>query len=73
MKLKMIRSMLSPCRRQLGTHMVTASYVSPEMKELHEQAKAKGVVLLNEMGLDPGMDHMSAMQVIDEVRKKSLR
>lgn len=48
--------------------VVTASYVSPEMQALDEDAKAKGVLLLNEVGLDPGIDHLSAMQLIDSVR-----
>jgi len=39
-------------------HMVTASYTSPEMKELHEAAVAAGITILNEAGLDPGIDHM---------------
>ena len=47
---------------------VTASYVSEEMQALDAKAKAAGVVVLNEMGLDPGMDHMSAQKVIDEVQ-----
>ncbi|SNR31948.1 saccharopine dehydrogenase C-terminal domain-containing protein [Hymenobacter mucosus] len=49
-------------------HLVTASYASEEINALHEQAQAAGLVLLMECGLDPGLDHMSAMQVIDEVR-----
>ncbi|KAJ3074901.1 hypothetical protein HDU98_009870 [Podochytrium sp. JEL0797] len=49
-------------------HLVTASYISPEMKSLDEKAKAAGVTLLNEMGLDPGIDHLTAMQVFDEVK-----
>jgi saccharopine dehydrogenase-like NADP-dependent oxidoreductase len=52
----------------LGTHMVTASYVSEDIKELDTKAKEQGVLLLNEMGVDPGIDHMSAMQVIDKIR-----
>ncbi len=51
-----------------GVHMVTASYVSKEVKALNEEAKTKGVALLNELGVDPGIDHMSAMKVIDEIR-----
>jgi saccharopine dehydrogenase-like NADP-dependent oxidoreductase len=50
-----------------GKHMVTASYISPEMKALDTEAKAKGLVFMNEIGLDPGLDHMSAMQVIDKI------
>ena len=48
--------------------MVTASYVSPAMKALDEDAKRKGVVLLNELGLDPGIDHMEAMRVIQRIK-----
>ncbi|GLD99985.1 hypothetical protein PINS_up008713 [Pythium insidiosum] len=50
------------------TPLVTASYISPEMKELHDRAKQAGIPILCELGLDPGMDHMSAMKVIDEVK-----
>ncbi|WP_124978822.1 saccharopine dehydrogenase family protein [Nonlabens xiamenensis] len=49
-------------------HLVTASYVSPEMEELHQQAVENGLVFMNEIGVDPGVDHMSAMQVIDRIR-----
>lgn len=49
-------------------HMVTASYVSPEMQALDNNAKANGLVLMNEIGVDPGIDHMSAMQVLDRIR-----
>lgn len=52
---------------RLKKHLVTASYVSDEMKELDKSAKDAGVILLNECGLDPGIDHMSAMEVIDKV------
>lgn len=51
-------------------HMVTASYVSNEMKALDQEAKRNGVILLNEIGVDPGIDHMSAMQVIDHIREQ---
>ncbi len=50
-----------------GRPMVTASYVSPGMRELDARAKEKGLILLNEVGLDPGIDHMEAMRVIHEV------
>ncbi len=50
--------------------MVTASYVSPEMKALNEAVKAKGLVFMNEVGLDPGIDHMSAMKLLDEIREQ---
>jgi len=42
-------------------HLVTTSYVSDEMQQLDDQAKEVGVIILNESGLDPGIDHMSAM------------
>jgi len=54
----------------LGKHVATASYVSAEMNELNEEAKKKGLLLLNECGLDPGIDHASAMKIIDEVHEK---
>jgi saccharopine dehydrogenase-like NADP-dependent oxidoreductase len=51
-------------------NLVTASYVSHEMQELNAAALEAGVILLNECGLDPGIDHMSAMKIIDEVKEK---
>jgi len=51
-------------------HLTTASYVSKEMAELHTVAKDSGVILLNEIGLDPGIDHASAMKVIDSIHQK---
>ena len=51
-------------------NMVTASYISKEMQALNEAVKAKGLVFMNEIGVDPGIDHMSAMQVIDRIRDK---
>ncbi|WP_397364473.1 saccharopine dehydrogenase family protein [Olleya sp. R77988] len=53
-----------------GKNMVTASYVSKEMEALDKDAKAKGLVFMNEIGVDPGIDHMSAMQVLDRIRDK---
>ncbi len=50
-------------------HMVTASYISKEMQALDKDAKAKGLVFMNEIGVDPGIDHMSAMQVIDKIHE----
>ena len=52
-------------------NLVTASYVSEEMKNLNQKAKEAGILILNEMGLDPGIDHMSAMQVIDDIKQKN--
>ncbi|MEC4004065.1 saccharopine dehydrogenase C-terminal domain-containing protein [Flavobacterium sp. SUN052] len=51
-------------------HMVTASYVSDEMQALDADAKANNLVFMNEIGLDPGIDHMSAMKILDEIREK---
>ena len=51
-------------------HLVTASYVSKEMVELSDEAIKAGVVLINENGLDPGIDHASAMKVIDEIHQQ---
>ena len=51
-------------------HMVTASYISDAMQALDAQAKENGLVFMNEVGLDPGIDHMSAMKVLDEIREQ---
>ncbi len=51
-------------------HMVTASYVSPEMKKLDADARKAGIILMNEAGLDPGIDHASAMKIIDEIKEE---
>ena len=52
-----------------GVHMVTTSYVKPAMAELDEAARAAGVILLNEIGVDPGIDHMTAMRIVHQVRR----
>ncbi|XP_045114585.1 alpha-aminoadipic semialdehyde synthase, mitochondrial-like [Portunus trituberculatus] len=49
------------------THLVTASYLTPAMKELHEAALDAGVTIVNEVGLDPGIDHMLAMECFDQI------
>jgi len=51
-------------------NMVTTSYVKPEMQALDAQAKEAGIIILNELGLDPGIDHMSAMRIIDHVHNR---
>ena len=51
-------------------NLVTPSYISPEMQELNEEVLAKNLVFMNEIGVDPGIDHMSAMHVIDRIRDK---
>ncbi len=53
-----------------GKNLITASYVSDEMMELDQEAKDKGLIFLNEIGLDPGIDHMSAMRIIDDVHAR---
>lgn len=52
------------------THVVTTSYVSPAMRELDEEAKKAGIVVMNEIGLDPGIDHLYAVKTIGEVHEK---
>ena len=54
-------------------NLITASYVSDEMMELDQEAKDKGLIFLNEIGLDPGIDHMAAMRIIDDVHARGGR
>ncbi|KQC30957.1 saccharopine dehydrogenase family protein [Flagellimonas eckloniae] len=51
-------------------HLVTASYISKEIQKLDNDARKSGLVFMNEIGLDPGIDHMSAMEVIDRIRNQ---
>jgi saccharopine dehydrogenase (NADP+, L-glutamate forming)/spermidine synthase len=51
-------------------HMVTTSYVSEIMKNLDSEAQKAGIIILNELGLDPGIDHMEAMRIIHEAKEK---
>jgi len=51
-------------------NMVTASYTSPKMKSLHQSAVESGITVMNEIGLDPGIDHLLAMECFDEVRRQ---
>jgi len=53
-----------------GKDMVTASYISPDMLALDQEVRNKNLVFMNECGLDPGIDHMSAMKVIDSIREQ---
>ena len=55
---------------QFSKHLLTASYADEDIKMLAKEAKNKGIVFLCEMGLDPGIDHMSAMKLIDEIKHK---
>lgn len=54
----------------LKTNLITPSYVSPEMETLSEEAQKAGVIIMNEIGVDPGIDHMSAMRVLDQIHAK---
>lgn len=54
----------------LGKDVITASYENNRVRELNKDAIKKGIIILNEMGLDPGIDHMWAMFVIDKIRKE---
>jgi alpha-aminoadipic semialdehyde synthase len=52
------------------SHLVTASYESPEMRRLEPRVKEAGIIFLNEVGLDPGLDHMSAKKIVDDVHHR---
>ncbi|PJB12972.1 MAG: saccharopine dehydrogenase [Flavobacteriales bacterium CG_4_9_14_3_um_filter_40_17] len=54
---------------RLKKHLVTASYVNDEMKSLDGEVKKAGLVFMNEIGVDPGIDHMSAMKIINQIRQ----
>ncbi len=54
---------------EVGRNMVTASYLSPAIKALDKAAKDKDIILMNECGVDPGLDHMSAMKIIGEIKE----
>ena len=52
-------------------HFISASYVSDEMKKMNDEAKSKNLLFLNECGLDPGLDHISALKVIHEIQEQN--
>ena len=54
---------------KLGKHLTTSSYISPEMLALDNDVKAKGLIFLNEVGLDPGIDIMSTLKVLHEAKE----
>jgi len=62
--------LVAECCVELAKDMVTASYLSPAIRALDSEARKKGVVLMNECGVDPGIDHMSAMQMIHNIREE---
>ncbi len=51
-------------------NIITPSYMTPEIKELDKDAKNADILIMNELGLDPGIDHMSAMKIVDRIRDK---
>ena len=51
-----------------GANFVSSSYIAPEMRELHAKAKQSGVIVVNEVGLDPGIDHLMAHKLVEEYR-----
>lgn len=53
---------------RLGKHLITASYVNDEMRAFHAKARKKGLFFMGELGLDPGLDHMSALQLIKKIK-----
>lgn len=58
---------------KLNKHLVTSSYISPAMQELDAEAKSKGLIFLNECGLDPGIDIMSTMKVVHEAEERGIK
>ena len=52
------------------TNVVTTSYISPAMRELDQAVKDAGIIVMNEIGLDPGIDHLYAVKTISEVHEK---
>ena len=55
---------------RFGRHLVTASYISPEMQALDAEVRAKGLVFVNECGVDPGIDHMSTMELLHRLGRE---
>lgn len=56
-----------------GCHLFTASYTSDEMRAMGEEAASKGLLFMNELGLDPGIDHLSASRLLAEAKSQGLR
>jgi len=65
--------LVAECCLKNKVHMLTASYVSPEMKAMNDEAVESGIAMLNELGVDPGIDHMSAMKVVDRIKEEGGR
>ncbi len=58
---------------KFGKHLINASYVTDEIQDFDQDAKDRGIIILNECGLDPGIDHMSGMKVIDKIRNSGAK
>jgi saccharopine dehydrogenase-like NADP-dependent oxidoreductase len=58
---------------KLNKSLFTASYVSPEIQQLDAEARQKGLLFMNELGLDPGIDHLSAMKIIHHLHKQGAK
>src|SRR5689334_17635629 len=65
-----LHSLVAEICLEFSKHLFTASYVTNEMNSFHQRAISKGVLFLNECGLDPGIDHMSAMYLIDKIKSR---
>ncbi len=55
---------------EFGKNLLTASYIDPEIRKLEKEIEQAGLLFMYEMGLDPGIDHMSAMKLIQSIEKK---
>ncbi len=55
----------------LKKDLITPSYVSEEVRAMHDEAEKAGILIMNEIGVDPGIDHMSAMRVLDHIRENN--
>jgi saccharopine dehydrogenase-like NADP-dependent oxidoreductase len=63
-----MHQLVAMCCLKHRKNLVTASYVSDEIKQLDGQAREQGIIFLNEIGVDPGIDHMSAMKMINRIK-----
>ena len=69
----MVPAVSSHCRSMVFTPPLPRlypSYTSQDMKDMHDEVKANDLIFINEMGLDPGIDHMSAMEMLDDLRSE---
>lgn len=66
----MLQSIVAKICLKLEKHLLTASYLPDEIRQMHEEATSKNLIFLNEMGLDPGIDHLSAMQIIHRIKNQ---